>query len=152
MRGVAHLAGIITLILPSHTVPAAAPATVAMIPVDGEGASYWPRWRGPSGQGNVTGTNYVDTWSDTTNVKWKAAVPGRGHSSPVVWKDHIFLTTARDNGAKVSMLAFRRNDGTPLWETTLPTSGVEYTYPKNSHASAKIGRASCRERVTICVV
>jgi outer membrane protein assembly factor BamB len=136
MRRLARLAGIITLILASHTVPAAAPATVTIIPVDGEGASYWPRWRGPSGQGNVAGTNYVDTWSDRTNVKWKVAVPGRGHSSPVVWKDHIFLTTGRDNGAKVSMLAFRRNDGMLLWETTLPTTGVEYTYPKNSHASA----------------
>jgi outer membrane protein assembly factor BamB len=136
MLHVAHLAGIITLILASHTVPAAAPATVAMIPVDGEGAGYWPRWRGPSGQGNVAGTNYVDAWSDSTSVKWKAAVPGRGHSSPVVWKDHVFLTTARDNGAKVSMLAFRRNDGMLLWDTALPTTGVEYTYPKNSHASA----------------
>src|SRR5262245_24376204 len=136
MRRLAHLAAIITLILASHTVPTAAPATVAMIAVDGEGASYWPRWRGPSGQGNVSGTNYVDNWSDTTNVKWKVAVPGRGHSSPVVWKDHIFLTTARDSGAKVSMLAFRRNDGALLWETMLPATGVEYTYPKNSHASA----------------
>jgi outer membrane protein assembly factor BamB len=136
MRRLARLAGIVILAVASHTVPAAAPATVAMIPVDGEGASYWTRWRGPSGQGNVAGTNYVDTWSDTTNVKWKVAVAGRGHSSPVVWKDHIFLTTARDNGAKVSMLAFRRNDGALLWETQLPTTGVEHTYPKNSHASA----------------
>ena len=108
MRRLAELAAIMALILAGHTVPTAAPAAVAMIPVDGEGASYWPRWRGPSGQGNVAGTNYVDTWSDRTNVKWKVAVPGRGHSSPVVWKDHIFLTTGRDNGAKVSVLAFRR--------------------------------------------
>jgi hypothetical protein len=60
-------------------VTAAAPA-VTLIPVEGEGAKYWPRWRGPSGQGHVAGTDYVDMWSDTTNVKWKVAVPGRGHS------------------------------------------------------------------------
>ena len=87
---------------------------VALIPIDGEGSKYWSRWRGPSGQGAVAGTNYVDTWSDTTNVKWKVPVAGRGHSSPIVWKDHLFLTTATDGGAKVSMLAYRTTDGALL--------------------------------------
>jgi outer membrane protein assembly factor BamB len=136
MPRLAPLAVIVALVAAAQVAPIAAPAVVAMIPVTGEGASYWTRWRGPSGQGNVAGTNVVDTWSDTTNVKWKVAVPGRGHSSPIVWKDHIFLTTAREYGAKVSMVAFRRGDGARLWETTVPTSGVESVYPKNSHASA----------------
>ena len=114
----------------------AAGAPVSLIPVEGEGAQYWPRWRGPSGQGHVAPGSYVDAWSDTTNVKWKAAVPGRGHSSPIVWKDHVFLTTARDGGSRVSMLAFRRSDGALLWETAVPTDGVEHVYTKNSHASA----------------
>ena len=135
MRAI-HLAVAATLIVVRHLALAAAPEPVALIAVDGEGASYWTRWRGPSGQGTVAGTNYVDTWSDTTNVKWKVRVPGRGHSSPIIWKDHIFLTTARDYGAKVSMLAFRRSDGALLWETTVPITGVESVYPKNSHASA----------------
>jgi outer membrane protein assembly factor BamB len=127
----------VTLVLASRLVLGAAPEPVALIPVDGEGAGYWTRWRGPSGQGTVAGANnYVDAWSNRTNVKWKTAVPGRGHSSPIVWKDHIFLTTSRDDGAKVSMLAYRRSDGAPLWETHLPTTGVERVYPKNSHASA----------------
>ena len=120
--------------------PATAPApadNVRTIPVTGEGAQYWPRWRGPSGQGNVEGTGYVDTWSDTENVKWKVTVPGEGHSSPIVWKDHLFLTTSRDNGARVSMLAYDRRDGKLLWETQVPvTGGVEHVYEKNSHASA----------------
>ncbi len=109
---------------------------VVLIPIDGEGSKYWSRWRGPSGQGAVTGTNYVDAWSDTTNVKWKVPVAGRGHSSPIVWKDHLFLTTATEGGAKVSMLAYRTTDGTLLWNTTVPSTGVEHTYHKNSHASA----------------
>ena len=54
---------------------------VRMVAVEGEGAKYWPVWRGPSGQGLVTGT-YPDTWSATENVAWKKAVPGRGNSSP----------------------------------------------------------------------
>jgi outer membrane protein assembly factor BamB len=114
-----------------------APDTVEMIPTTGEGAKYWPRWRGPSGQGYVSGTNYVDTWSDTENVKWKVAVPGVGHSSPIVWKDQIFLTTSREDGAKLSMLSYSRTNGKLLWETAVPTNGsVEHIYAKNSHASA----------------
>jgi outer membrane protein assembly factor BamB len=136
MSPLPHPVGTLVLCALGHLALAAAPAPVSLIPVDGEGAGYWTRWRGPSGQGTVAGTNYVDTWSDTTNVKWKAAVPGRGHSSPIVWKDHIFLTTAREYGSKVSMLAFRRSDGKLLWETGVPASGVEQVYHKNSHASA----------------
>jgi outer membrane protein assembly factor BamB len=109
---------------------------VALIPIDGEGAKYWSRWRGPSGQGAVAGTNYVDSWSSTTNVKWKVPVPGRGHSSPIVWKDTIFLTTATEGGAKLSMLAYRTTDGMLVWNTPVPSTGVEHTYHKNSHASA----------------
>ena len=109
---------------------------VALIPVEGEAAKYWTRWRGPSGQGHVTGTNYVDAWSDTTNVKWKVAVPGIGHSSPIVWRDFIFLTTSKNDGAQMSMLAFNRANGAVRWETTVPSSGREHIYWKNSHASA----------------
>jgi len=112
------------------------PADVRMITVNGEGAGYWPRWRGPSGQGHVSGTNYVDRWSKTDNVIWRAPVPGRGHSSPIVWGDHIFLTTARDE-ADLFMVAFNRSSGRLLWETRVPTpQGVEHTYWKNSKASA----------------
>jgi outer membrane protein assembly factor BamB len=85
----------------------------------------------------VAGAGYVDTWSDTQNVKWRIAVPGFGHSSPIIWKDHLFLTTSRDGGTKVSMLAYNRRDGKLLWETPVPTKGnVEHIYAKNSHATA----------------
>ena len=109
---------------------------VKIIPVEGEAAKYWSRWRGPSGQGHVSATNYTDSWSPKEHIKWRTPVPGDGHSSPIVWGNHIFLTTATDGGAKVSMLAFNRSTGAQLWQTVLPTSGVEHTYPKNSRASA----------------
>ena len=94
---------------------------VRMIAVEGEGARYWPRWRGPSGQGVVPDNDaYPDTWSATENVLWQKPVPGRGHSSPVVWGDRIFITTAYDDGNRLSVLAFRRSDGSRLWETSRP--------------------------------
>ena len=64
------------------------PTTVedaAMIAVEGEGAKYWPRWRGPSGQGLAVGSGYVDKRSDTENVKWKTKLETTGNGSPIVW-------------------------------------------------------------------
>ena len=111
------------------------PLPVRMVAVEGEGAKYWPRWRGPSGQGVATGSGYPDTWSDTQNVLWRTRVPGRGHSSPIVWADRIFLTTAHDDG-RVALLAFRRADGRFLWEAVGPDRTPERIHQKNSHASA----------------
>jgi len=89
---------------------------VAMVEPGGEAQEYWPRWRGPSGQGLTVGEGYPDAWSDTGNVVWRAAVPGRGHSSPIVWRDRIVLTTGYDDG-RVAVVAYRRSDGRRLWET-----------------------------------
>ena len=113
----------------------AAAASVRMIGVEGEAAQYWSRWRGPGGQGIATGSGYPDTWSDTQNVRWRSPVPGRGHSSPIVWADRIFLTTAYNDG-RVAVVAFRRSDGRLLWEAVGPDRTPERIHQKNSHASA----------------
>ena len=107
---------------------------VRMVGVEGEAAKYWSRWRGPSGQGLVTGSGYVDSWSATENVRWKTPVPGDGNSSPIVWGDRVFLTTAYDRGSKLSILAFRRSDGARVWETFVPAH-AGYAHHKNGHAS-----------------
>ena len=111
---------------------------VRMVPPEGDGARYWSRWRGPSGQGIVEGTGFPDTWSETTNVAWKTDVPGSGHSSPIVWGDRIFLTTSRNRGTRVSILSFRRSDGALLWETDAPDGRAERHHGKNSPASATV--------------
>lgn len=53
----------------------------------------WAQWRGPDGLGIAAGT-YADEWSVDKNVAWKVPVEGTGHSSPVIWGDHLFLTTS----------------------------------------------------------
>ena len=62
-----------------------------------EGPDGWPRWRGPNDNGMARGDAPLQ-WSDTEHIAWKAPVPGRGHSSPVVWGDRIFVTTAVPTG------------------------------------------------------
>lgn len=109
---------------------------VAMIPVEGEGAKYWPRWRGPSGQGLATGSGYVDTWSDTENVKWKTKLDTPGNGSPIVWANRIFLTTASRDGARRGIAAFDRATGRKLWDAWSPHTDVEMTNPKNGYASS----------------
>jgi outer membrane protein assembly factor BamB len=59
-----------------------------------DGAGAWPQWRGPNGLGISDLRELPTTWSPTTNVGWKTAIPGRGHSSPIVAADRIFLTTS----------------------------------------------------------
>ena len=56
-------------------------------------AAYWPSWRGPSENG-IAPTAVPVEWSATKNVAWKVDIPGKGNSSPVIWGDRIFLTTA----------------------------------------------------------
>jgi outer membrane protein assembly factor BamB len=126
---------LIALGLAAAFLAGASSVEVRMIEVVGEGAKYWPRWRGPSGQGHVAAGQYTDKWSATTSV-WKTNVPGRGNSSPIVWGDRIFLTTGYGNGEKLSMLAYARADGKQLWETFIPQNGVEYPHAKNGFASA----------------
>ena len=53
----------------------------------------WPQWRGPGGRGVAQGS-YVEEWSPEKNIAWKVPVEGRGHSSPVIWGSHLFLTTS----------------------------------------------------------
>jgi outer membrane protein assembly factor BamB len=61
------------------------------------GDADWPRWRGPANDGMARGDAPLH-WSDTEHIKWKAEIPGRGHSSPVIWGDRVFVTTAVPTG------------------------------------------------------
>ena len=65
--------------------------TCALCFAAGEGD--WPYWRGPTADGMAVGDAPLH-WSDTENVRWKTEIPGRGSSSPVIWGDRIFVTTA----------------------------------------------------------
>ncbi len=91
----------------------------------------WPWWRGPSRDGVAVGTEPVLTkWSNTQNILWKTPVSGRGHSSPIVVGDRVFLTTA-DEAQKVhSVLAFDRQTGKSLWKVDVNKGG----FPAKNHA------------------
>ncbi len=58
-----------------------------------ETETSWPRWRGPQDNG-VAASDAPLQWDTSGNVKWKKTIPGKGHSTPIIWGDKIFLTTA----------------------------------------------------------
>ena len=86
---------------------------LALIVTNNAGASgpSWPQWRGPSGQGVSEEKNLPTSWNTVTNIKWKAAIPGRGHSSPIVWGNRIFVTTAIEGEVVPGAKAVKHMDG-----------------------------------------
>jgi outer membrane protein assembly factor BamB len=58
------------------------------------GDTNWPQWRGPEGSGVSTEKGLPEEWGEAKNVRWKTPLPGRGHSSPVVWGKRVYVTTA----------------------------------------------------------
>ena len=62
--------------------------------------AQWGQWRGPLATGAAPKADPPVEWSETKNIRWKTKLPGLGHSSPVVWGDLVFVTTAEMTGAK----------------------------------------------------
>ena len=124
------------------------------------GEGNWMQWRGPLGNGVAPGANPPVAWSETENVRWKVPLPGKGHSTPIVFEDRIFLTSALEVGdelearfsgrpgshdnlpvthrARFVVICLQRSDGRMLWETTvheeLPVEG--------GHVSGSLASAS----------
>jgi len=97
----------------------------------------WPRFRGPTGQGVAIEPHFPMHWSETDNLAWKTDLTGRGHSSPVVWDDRIFLTSASEEGYERLLLCYSRTDGKLLWQRIAPKpTQLEGLYWKNSFASS----------------
>jgi outer membrane protein assembly factor BamB len=102
---------------------------------------YWPQWRGPDSTGVAPHAHPPVEWSETKHIRWKAALPGRGHSTPIIWGERLFLTTAIPHGEATRprlperpgahdnlalthhhefvVLAVSRRDGKILWQKTV---------------------------------
>jgi len=90
-------------------------------PVAGQ-ALEWPQFRGPAGLATAPGQRLPDEFGPERNVVWKQEVPA-GHSSPIVWGDRVFLTGSE--GSTLSVLAYNRSDGAPLWKRDFAVAGEE---------------------------
>jgi len=129
---------------PSGVPAAPAPRAVAdpglviepILPAPGA-ARQWPRWRGPTGMGLSAERGLPLRWSPAENVAWKTDLPGSGNSSPVIWGERIYLTTAFDGGKRRSLACLKRSDGMLLFVKDAPAVDPEgRVIAKNGYASA----------------
>jgi outer membrane protein assembly factor BamB len=118
----------------------------------------WPQWRGPEANGIALKGNPPTEWSETKNVKWKIAIPGKGHNTPIVWGDQLFVTTAvekdpsnapsneppktgmnankTDKVHKFEVLCIDRTNGKIIWEKVVDEEvPQEVTHELGSWAS-----------------
>lgn len=98
-------------------------------------AEEWSRWRGPEGTGHYAGPELP---TDRDALLWRTELPGVGQSSPVVWEDRVFLTSARGNRERVEriMLCLDRKTGKILWQDVAEVGGAEALHAMNTFASA----------------
>lgn len=89
-------------------------ALLAVSPLAAAAASTnWPNWRGPQENGSTSAAKSPTRW-DASHVQWKAPLPGKGCSTPIVWQDRVYLTAPV--GGKDALLAFDHT-GRQLWQT-----------------------------------
>ena len=100
-------------------------------------AEDWPQFRGPTGQGHSSERGLPLDWSESRNVKWKASVPGRGWSSPVVAGGRVWLTTSvKTNGASLRAVAYDVETGREAINVEVfHLRSADLLNAKNSHAS-----------------
>ena len=102
-------------------------------------AGDWPQFRGPTGQGHAGDESAPLTWSETENVAWKAPVPGRGWSSPVIAGGLAWLTTAvtdREAGTSLRLLAYEAASGATAMDVEVfAVPDTTLLNQKNSFAS-----------------
>ncbi|MBI3821698.1 MAG: PQQ-binding-like beta-propeller repeat protein [Planctomycetes bacterium] len=111
--------------------------------------SDWPWWRGPNRNGVADPKQKPPLkWSETENILWKTQVPGKGHGSPIVVGNHVYLATADHNSETQSMLCYDRNTGKLIWHTPIHKGG--FAIGGNEKSTLASATAACDgERVFI---
>ncbi|HMO65146.1 MAG TPA: PQQ-binding-like beta-propeller repeat protein, partial [Verrucomicrobiota bacterium] len=109
--------------------------TALVLPAAAEDA-HWPEFRGPRGDGTSTSTGLPLTWSETDGVAWKTPVHGRAWSSPVVWGDQVWVTTATEDGTALFAVAVDRDTGAVRHDLKLFTvEKPQFAHRFNTYAS-----------------
>ena len=123
-------------------------------------AQNWPSFRGPNATGIADGSNPPTVWDaeKSTNILWKTEIPGLGHSSPIVWGNRVFITTAVSSAANsefvhgqtdtpasandnskhlMRVYCLDKNSGKVIWEKTVYEGAPKVKrHVKASHANS----------------
>jgi len=107
-------------------------ASAAVSPCFGEN---WPGFRGPTGQGVSQEKNLPLTWSLHENLAWRAQVAGIGWSSPIIWEDRVFVTSATADGTSCHVLCLDAANGNVAWDKEVFRQAESHKMAENSHAT-----------------
>jgi outer membrane protein assembly factor BamB len=103
-------------------------------------AENWPGWRGPRGDGTSGETGLPLEWNGESgkekNLRWKVAIPGKGHASPIVWGDRLFVVTCDEERHERLLLGIDAITGNQLWQKLVLRSPLEKKHALNSFASS----------------
>lgn len=98
---------------------------------------HWNQFRGPSGNGHAASAALPVRWSERENVAWKIPLRGKAWSSPVIWNDTIWLTSATEDGRQLYAIAVDAHRGVILHDITVfDIAEPMFCYPYNSYASS----------------
>lgn len=101
-----------------------------------QAADNWPQYRGPDGDGKSSSRNLPLTWSETNNVKWKTPIHGRAWSSPVIWDNQVWLTTATEDGTQLFAVCVDRDSGKIVHDLKLFTvEKPQFAHKFNTYGS-----------------
>lgn len=101
----------------------------------------WPWWRGPNRDGATVGKQSPPTeWDAQRNVAWKVELPGKGHGSPIVVGQHVYLPASDESSATQSVICIDRNSGQILWTRVVHRGNFvkQKMNPRSSHASGTL--------------
>ena len=97
---------------------------------------HWPQFRGPRGDGHASATGLPLTWSETNNLRWKTAIHGKAWSSPVIWENQIWVTTAPEEGTELFAVCLDRDSGRIVHDLKLfSVANPQFCHKFNSYAS-----------------
>ena len=101
-----------------------------------QGQSNWPEFRGPTADGHAEQSELPTQIGEKDNVAWKTPIHGKGWSSPVIWENQVWLTTATADGKKMSVVCADLQSGALVHDFTLYENGEpDFCHPTNSYAS-----------------
>jgi outer membrane protein assembly factor BamB len=110
----------------------------------------WPWFRGPSRQGISQEKDVPTQWTATSNIRWNTAIPGEGWSSPIVFGDRVFVTTALEGGSSLHMICLDRPSGKVVWDKEIARQKAGHKQQYNSYATPTPATDGTRIYVPAC--
>ncbi len=131
---------IIAIWLPMGILPASLAAAEASEP--SFASTDWPWWRGPHRDGVAAEQTPPTTWSGSENVVWRSKLPGRGHGSPTLLADRVYLAAADREQQFQSVLCLDRATGKEHWQTKVHRGGLQTAKMEKANAKASFASST----------